>query len=191
MTLQHSPPPKRKNHKQPPGSLVSAASDSSGASAASATVLASGSSSALGPSVCEDSGKRSSVGFNATQPVSGVDAAGKPKGEVELGGASTCGKKSRDIKRLDSDVYKPWGSRSRSNSETCSDRDEGDAACKGGPGKMTCGEEVKDGEPGVQCDVCMSWFHADCQAIPKAAHSALQKFKMLSWICAACKLSIV
>ena len=37
------------------------------------------------------------------------------------------------------------------------------------------------------------WLYSECQAIPKVAHTALQKFKILSWICAECncKLSLL
>ena len=184
MPLQHSPTPKRKNQNQPLGSLVSAASNlnEAGAPHSSATLPASEISKA--------------INLEATQPVHELDSAsGKADGgtAVKFVGAarvSSCGKKGRDIKRLDSDVYKPWGTRSRSNSETRSDQEEESVICRGGPGKMTCGEEVKDGEPGVQCEACFRWFHADCQSVPKAAITALNKFKMLSWFCAACKLAI-
>ena len=161
----------------PPGSLASAASSSNGSTASDSAT--GGSSNA--PRV-----------FEAMQPVGNavdVDLCGRDRGPAPV---SSDGKKERDIKRLDSDVYKPWGTRSRSNSGTGSDqdKDEGEANCKGGPGKLTCGLLVKDGEPGIRCDVCICWFHPECQAIPKAAHTALQKFKILSWICAECKLSL-
>ena len=161
----------------PPGSLASAASSSNGSTAPGSST--SGSSDA-------------SRDFQATQPVSDVVDLDMGEGGSEPARVSSDGKKGRDVKRLDSDVYKPWGTRSRSNSGTGSDqdKDEGEAKCKGGPGKLTCGVLVKDGEPGVRCDVCMFWFHPECQAIPKAAHTALQKFKILSWICAECKLSL-
>ena len=56
---------------------------------------------------------------------------------------------------------------------------------------MTCGELVQHGELGVRCDVCKLWLHSECQAFPKAAYTALKKFKILSWICAECKLSLL
>ena len=102
-------------------------------------------------------------------------------------------KNGAEVKHFDSDVYKPWGTRSRSNSDcdTRSDTEDGGANCKGGPGKMTCGELVQHGELGVRCDVCKLWFHSECQAILKESYTALKKFKILSWICAECKLSLL
>ena len=88
------------------------------------------------------------------------------------------------IQKLDGNVYKPWGSRSRPSSVGS------DASfCKGGPGK-TCGEPVRSSENGVSCDKCEKWFHASCQGIPKPAYDALTKYKVLSWLCPACKESL-
>ena len=181
MTLQHSPPPKRKNESRAPGSLASAASNARDASRSACD--SSGADASGNLSVSE------SVNLRDTQPMptTGADSgAGESNDELKVQTTET--KTGRDVKRLDSDVYKPWGARSRSNSDTASDGK--DVTCKGGPGKMDCGELVKDEDAGVRCDVCMCWFHSECQAISKAAYSALRKFKILSWICAECKISL-
>lgn len=125
--------------------------------------------------------------MNHTQPAFNVVAEADVC-EGAVGGVSFDINKGRDEKQLNSNVDAPGRTRPRSISDPGSD--DKDAGCKGGPGKMICGEQVKDGEPGVRCDVCMHWFHSVCQAIPKAAHSALQRFEILSWICAECKLSL-
>ena len=96
---------------------------------------------------------------------------------------------SKLIGKLDESVYRKFGqqagsvsSLSRSSSDTGS---EG-AICHGGPNK-NCGNQVKEGEAGVQCDKCFDWFHTSCQAIPKPAIKALEKFECLAWLCASCK----
>lgn len=71
--------------------------------------------------------------------------------------------------------------------ESEDDKTSGSDTCKGGPGKVVCGEPVEDG---VLCDSCGSWFHALCQIIPTPAVIALKKYKALSWLCDVCKLEI-
>ena len=94
----------------------------------------------------------------------------------------------KQVGRLDDGKYQPWGgpSLSRSSSDTSSDA----AVCKGGPGKTVCGEPVKDGEDGVECEICHYWFHRCCQAMSKANYKALQTHDMVTWWCAECKLKI-
>ena len=53
----------------------------------------------------------------------------------------------------------------------------GSSVCRGGPGHPTCGLEVKDHQQGVQCDLCLLWYHAQCQDISKAAYNALKRHK--------------
>ena len=50
--------------------------------------------------------------------------------------------------------------------------------------------QVVSGGRAVQCYKCQFWFHAKCQAIPKAAHDALVRYKCLSWLCEKCKKSL-
>ena len=87
------------------------------------------------------------------------------------------------VHKLDGNVYKPWGARSRSSSDAGSDA----SFCAGGPGRANCGEPVRSSEYGVSCDKCDRWFHASCQDIPKPAYEALSKFKVLAWLCPPCK----
>ena len=96
------------------------------------------------------------------------------------------GRDERKIHKLDVNAYKPWGSRSRSPSDAGSDT----AFCKGGPGKETCGEPVRNADQGVLCDKCGAWFHAGCQNIPKPAYEALVLYEVLSWFCPECKKSL-
>ena len=67
-----------------------------------------------------------------------------------------------------------------------------DSLCGGGPGpwapgSMMCGLVVKYGQMGIQCDLCMNWFHAQCQDVPKAAYNALDKYDTVAFICMGCK----
>ena len=62
--------------------------------------------------------------------------------------------------------------------------------CKGGPGKSRCGDHVKDGENGIRCDKCLTWYHSACQMVPKAAVTAAGKFTMLHWFYSSCHMSI-
>ena len=87
------------------------------------------------------------------------------------------------VGKLDQDMYRPFGTCSRSSSDTSSEI----AYCKGGPSNLVCNKEVKDGEMGVQCNTCQCWFHSKCQSIPKAAYNALVKHEALSWHCVGCK----
>ena len=48
----------------------------------------------------------------------------------------------------------------------------------------------RNGQEGVQCDCCSGWFHDMCQGIEIPAIRALDRFKMVSWLCAECKISI-
>ena len=89
-----------------------------------------------------------------------------------------------EVKRLDSDVYRPWGRRSTNQSP-----DGGQAnsktVCKGGPGKPRCDKEV--GVESVECDKCLNWFHIKCQGISKAALNVLSKWHgTLLWLCHKC-----
>ena len=99
-----------------------------------------------------------------------------------------------DIKRLDSDAYKPWGSRSSNLSPDpqaprhVSEEDGNRSVRKGGSSKPNCGREVDEGEDAVECERCMHWFHCKCQGITKAAHNALRKWHgTLLWLCNKCK----
>ena len=110
-------------------------------------------------------------------------------GEVDSGKSTGMDQvTTKQVGKLDDSVYKIFGqesvsSLSRSSSNTSS---EG-VICNGGPGKKTCGNPVKDGELGVECDMCHAWFHAVCQATPRPAIKALEKFESLAWLCADCK----
>ena len=58
----------------------------------------------------------------------------------------------------------------------------------GGPDSVTCGLEVRDGQQGVECDICGNWSHAVCQKVSKAAYNALSKhIRILAFICDACR----
>ena len=120
----------------------------------------------------------------AEKPKSGLEVA--TADQVSKGISAVRGKDDKTVHKLGDSAYKPWGSRSRSSSEAGSDT----AFCNGGPGKVKCGDPVRDSDQGVQCEKCELWFHAGCQQIPKAAYEALVSFKILSWFCPECKKSV-
>ena len=103
---------------------------------------------------------------------------------------------SPKVRRLSSEVYKPWGSKSTNTSpnpeapaprKMASENDK--LVCRGGPGNRNCGARV--GKEGVECDKCMHWFHCKCQAIPKAALTAMGKWHgTLLWLCDSCSASL-
>ena len=101
----------------------------------------------------------------------------------------------KPVGKLDESMYKIFGpgagsvsSLSRSSSDTSQGSEN--AYCKGGPAKKACGNLVKDGEAGVQCDGCHDWFHVTCQGIPKPAIKALEKYDSLAWLCPDCKIDL-
>ena len=91
------------------------------------------------------------------------------------------------VKKLDDNIFTLWGGRSRTPSID-EDRQEV-CLCKGGPGKIECGQPVdpsKNGEVGIRCDKCREWYHAPCQMVPKAAVNAVGKYSMIHWFCTSC-----
>ena len=72
------------------------------------------------------------------------------------------GEDTPEVRRLNSGVYKPWGSRStnvdvsadpqlrRQDKERVEEQEQ--AICKGGPGKLICGIQVKEGDDTVECE---------------------------------------
>ena len=76
-------------------------------------------------------------------------------------------------------------------SPTLSTQLEADGSrCRGGPGNRKCGLEVKNNQQGIQCDLCMAWFHALCQDMSKSAYNALSRHSTtLAFICDKCKRS--
>ena len=63
------------------------------------------------------------------------------------------------------------------------------SVCRGGPGVSQCGLEVTDNQQGVQCDLCLNWYHTQCQDLTKAAYNALKRYSLISFICSSCKKS--
>lgn len=61
------------------------------------------------------------------------------------------------------------------------------SVCKGGPGKATCGLEVREGQMGVECDICHYWYHTYCQSVSKPAYNALNKHPVIAFVCTLCK----
>ena len=105
------------------------------------------------------------------------------------------GAKTPEIKRLNSEAYKPWGTRSNNASPDLSagslgtgpGSPKGLSVCTGGPGKAQCNNEVMEGEGGVECEKCSRWYHSKCQGLSKGAMSALNKWHgTLVWLCDAC-----
>lgn len=77
---------------------------------------------------------------------------------------------------------------SRSNSGG-QDESLPDTVCKGGPGKANCGLEVKEGQMGVECDICKCWYHTFCQSVSKPAYNALMRHPVIAFVCSFCKVA--
>ena len=118
----------------------------------------------------------------------GVSDRGEPvlqRGEkASMLGSSA--KDKRDIQQLDEKIFQLWDGCSRS----CSDLGIETAIRKGGLLNTDCGNPVRNGQEGVQCDYCSGWFHDTCQGIEVPAIRALDRFKILSWLCVECKCAI-
>ena len=90
-----------------------------------------------------------------------------------------------EVHKLADEVYKPFGSRSRTGSTADSDG----AFCKGGP-STDCGKAVGNKDEALQCDRCDRWYHCACQGVPSATYRVAGLHKALSWLCTECKASI-
>lgn len=78
-------------------------------------------------------------------------------------GSNESSETTPEVRPLDSDVYRPWGSRSPNTSLDPGVLKQGEldkdrTMCRGGPGKPPCGVRVKD-DDAMECDRCMRWFH--------------------------------
>ena len=61
--------------------------------------------------------------------------------------------------------------------------------CKGTDEKP-CGKPVQDNEMGgIECEVCLAWFHPGCQGVDDEAYEVIQR-KGLFWLCNICKKQI-
>ena len=85
---------------------------------------------------------------------SGAGGEGNEDIEIEIEGSPANSQGKSQIGKLDKDMYKPWGTCSRSSSDTGSDgtNDSSPACGKGGPGNASCGSPVLGTDLGVQCD---------------------------------------
>lgn len=69
------------------------------------------------------------------------------------------------------------------------------AAAKGGKGIdkgdkcAVCTGVVKDGEMGLQCEICDSWWHAKCENIGDEAYKVLQR-ENSHWFCVGCNKGV-
>lgn len=113
---------------------------------------------------------------NHEDPCHAMNSSGRPRRDEDV----------PKVRRLSSEAYRPWGSRSSNASPDPDPAPQDRTSCRGGPNNLVCDTEVKDGDMGVQCCTCKHWFHSKCQGIPKAAYNALVKHKVLSWHCSSC-----
>ena len=142
---------------------------------------------------CEEGGGkvRESAGKSAeANETEGGVSKGREKGEcgVRRRSASTGEGMDTAVKKLDDHIFTIWGGRSHTPSEDGHGNESN--VCRGGPGKVHCGDPVRDGDNGIRCDKCLTWYHSACQSIPKAAVNAAGRFSMLHWFCSACHASV-
>lgn len=55
-----------------------------------------------------------------------------------------------------------------------------------GSKSLRCGKQVKDKDKGLQCDLCMRWYHSHCQDVMGKTYEVLQQSN-LAWVCDRCK----
>src|SRR6267154_3424299 len=53
-----------------------------------------------------------------------------------------------------------------------------------------CDEIVKDGDFGIACEICESWFHIKCEDMSAEEYAFLDAHKSLHWYCKACNKSV-
>jgi len=51
---------------------------------------------------------------------------------------------------------------------------------------LSCLKQVADKDLGVQCEICMFWFHAKCVDISTEVYSFLEKNRNIHWYCDVC-----
>jgi copper chaperone CopZ len=59
--------------------------------------------------------------------------------------------------------------------------------------KDDCGQctlPVTGKDKGIQCEVCVTWFHAKCQNVPEDSYKILLKDKSLHWYCKGCERGV-
>ena len=55
-----------------------------------------------------------------------------------------------------------------------------DSICK------RCMKDVREGQDGIACDLCISWFHIGCVHITRDEYNASKKFTACKWFCKEC-----
>ena len=93
---------------------------------------------------------------------------------------------SKKVSTCISSRGKSAASSTGTNSRDQAMQDQAMLKCKGGPNGQ-CGQEVKDDDLSIQCDVCDYWYHASCQCVPDEAVEAGASHKSLAFLCSSCK----
>ena len=50
-----------------------------------------------------------------------------------------------------------------------------------------CGKAVKENQNGIQCDVCILWYHSDCGGLKKKDNDYFNGRAESLWVCGKCK----
>jgi hypothetical protein len=53
-----------------------------------------------------------------------------------------------------------------------------------------CSKLVQDRAKGLLCEVCSTWYHIKCQAVPLDVYSLLQKNESIHWYCKGCERGV-
>jgi hypothetical protein len=56
---------------------------------------------------------------------------------------------------------------------------------------QNCQSKVKDDDDGIQCDICMVWFHSECEDVSQEMYKEMAANKQLHWYCKACNRGLV
>ena len=54
-----------------------------------------------------------------------------------------------------------------------------------------CTHKVRDGEEGIQCEICMYWHHSKCQKMSHEEYKVISANKQIHWYCRGCNKGMV
>ena len=55
-----------------------------------------------------------------------------------------------------------------------------------------CGQLVKDTDKGVECEICLRWFHIKCEEVKDEVYRCIRKDQPgIYWYCKVCELGVV
>ena len=56
---------------------------------------------------------------------------------------------------------------------------------------IDCGKSVGEKEKGLECELCLEWYHSRCQGIGDELYKAMGPQKSVHWFCQNCNKEAV